>query len=767
MVQCKSKNVIFAMDTTTTLSKDHSIMDNIQSKLEAAGFNVTRVHEPSRGSDKGRGPNALANNYSYAIRKGITNSIIFNLMNGVDPSNIKEAYQSDSNRGDGYWYAQQALKPKGNVAVLGWFYGACDFITVHANDRKHCYYSVRGSESHGGRFYNPKQKMDENGVLYVLDRDDHDGSSIAQKFIDLVNENMGETTSTSNTSNTSDTSNGTTTEEKTLSEQIITQYYTNAHYQRVVTAKTDEKGAFQNILDLNIPGKYSININYAGAKKYNGTTTTVEIENYKGTQFQHVLLQTDTTSKYTDGTSEVVTNGAIGGETFLKIVTTTHTYENGVLKETKTETTTTNGIDVIKPATSDIINPSNTATGGGQGDPFTSDVALNNGVPSVSGMSHGGKAFAMVDLTKSYTLTKAQYKEVIDRDSKMVQLNNYVESKYTAFQSETEPNKYIVLERERWNAVEEALNYYLVKGDGRKGLKEYAPWPEKMTIDFSNHKSTFDGTSIDWKGETCTYWFVADNQDAGRTCGPTACSVVSQILHKYHSEKNFDDSIHANANGGSGPESHRTAFISRGFTAEMYSGISAAVSWLRENKPVVYHTRDHYIALADINDGNTSGVTISCSNIKLEKGSSGDNVKAAQTLLKQYGYYSGEPTGNYDDTTVESVKSYQRAKGLTVDGWIGPVTCNSLNGSTGTRILVCNSVQSATDTSTYGPPSGWKSYTNLKNRAFGSAVKVGLAWTISEEEKNNLNHFYNSMGGAWSKPANTNESVRMYHLSGY
>lgn len=703
MVTCKSKNVIFAMDITSTESKDYAIMNTIQKKLEDAGFTVTRVHEPSHRSYYGRGPNALANNYDYVRRKGIKNSIIFNLMNGVDPSNIKEAYQSDKSRGDGYWYAQQALKPMGNVAVLGWFYGACDFITVHANDNKHCYYSVRGSESHGGRFYNPKQKMDENGVLYVLDRNDYDGSSIAQKFIDLVNENMGENTDNTNGNNSNtngnNSNNSTDTEtqtvvntEKTLSEQVTVETYTNANYQKVITAKTDFNGAFESLLDLNIPGKYSININYGGNREYNSCNTTVTIENYKGTYFNPVLLQTTITNKYTDGTTDTSTTGSINGEKYLLIRTTTRTYKDGVLGETKVETETTNGIDIVtNPATTQTTTTTatTTVTPGNTEDPFVKDINTVNGVPNVAGMSHDGKTFAMVDLNKAYTLTKAQLQEVIDRDSKSIQLHNYIESKYTAFRSETMPNQYTVLERERWNAVEESIYYKLVKGDGKNGLYEYAEWPQSIVIDFKNHTTKFDGTTtINWKAEKCTYHFVADDQDLGRSCGPTACSVTTQILHRYFSEKNFEDKINSKGNGGSGPLSHRSALRANGFTAEECSGITASVNWLKTNRPVVYHTNDHYLVLADISeDGN--------------------------------------------------------------------------------KLLVCNGVPSATDNSFYGPHSGWRAYSNLKKRAFGVSTKVGLNWIISEEEKKKLQHFYKSMGGAWSKPANTNESVRMFVLSGY
>ena len=68
-----------------------------------------------------------------------------------------------------------------------------------------------------------------------------------------------------------------------------------------------------------------------------------------------------------------------------------------------------------------------------------------------------------------------------------------------------------------------------------------------------------------------------------------------------------------------------------------------------------------------------------CENIKLQKGSQGNDVKELQTILKNKGYYTGKIDGDYANLTVEAVKKYQKNNGLTVDGWVGPVTCKKLN----------------------------------------------------------------------------------------
>jgi len=84
----------------------------------------------------------------------------------------------------------------------------------------------------------------------------------------------------------------------------------------------------------------------------------------------------------------------------------------------------------------------------------------------------------------------------------------------------------------------------------------------------------------------------------------------------------------------------------------------------------------------------------------------------------------------------------------------------------GTKILVCNSaygrdgVHSNHD---WGLESGWRGATSNQygSGGYGQSVKAYLNWSISLEEQNKLNNFYESMGGAWTRPANkTNESLR-------
>lgn len=62
------------------------------------------------------------------------------------------------------------------------------------------------------------------------------------------------------------------------------------------------------------------------------------------------------------------------------------------------------------------------------------------------------------------------------------------------------------------------------------------------------------------------------------------------------------------------------------------------------------------------------------------KGDSGKNVLALQQALKIKGYYKAPIDSKYGNKTVEAVKAFQKAKGLTVDGIAGNATIKALFG---------------------------------------------------------------------------------------
>jgi peptidoglycan hydrolase-like protein with peptidoglycan-binding domain len=58
----------------------------------------------------------------------------------------------------------------------------------------------------------------------------------------------------------------------------------------------------------------------------------------------------------------------------------------------------------------------------------------------------------------------------------------------------------------------------------------------------------------------------------------------------------------------------------------------------------------------------------------IETGRNGFDVVFLQVLLKALGYYTGRITGYYDSATLASVRAFQTASGISVDGVVGPVT---------------------------------------------------------------------------------------------
>lgn len=67
-----------------------------------------------------------------------------------------------------------------------------------------------------------------------------------------------------------------------------------------------------------------------------------------------------------------------------------------------------------------------------------------------------------------------------------------------------------------------------------------------------------------------------------------------------------------------------------------------------------------------------SGKTVYAANIV--KGDTTANIKAVQTRLSNWGYYTGKVDGIWGSKTLSAVKYFQRRNGLVVDGIVGPAT---------------------------------------------------------------------------------------------
>ena len=56
-----------------------------------------------------------------------------------------------------------------------------------------------------------------------------------------------------------------------------------------------------------------------------------------------------------------------------------------------------------------------------------------------------------------------------------------------------------------------------------------------------------------------------------------------------------------------------------------------------------------------------------------------DQIKQAQAILKQRGFYAGEQTGKLDAATRDGLKKYQAAEGIKVTGTLNKVTLEKMS----------------------------------------------------------------------------------------
>lgn len=56
-----------------------------------------------------------------------------------------------------------------------------------------------------------------------------------------------------------------------------------------------------------------------------------------------------------------------------------------------------------------------------------------------------------------------------------------------------------------------------------------------------------------------------------------------------------------------------------------------------------------------------------------------EQIKQAQTILKQRGFYEGDATGKLDAATRSGLKKYQEAEGIKITGTLNGVTLQKMN----------------------------------------------------------------------------------------
>ena len=207
--------------------------------------------------------------------------------------------------------------------------------------------------------------------------------------------------------------------------------------------------------------------------------------------------------------------------------------------------------------------------------PLKTKIKMVNGLPDIDVMPAN---FVMGNDDGQYTLTKAQYRAVLKRDSYCLFLYNKL-PKYTFFKSKDAPNTYHVIKREKWNVIEQAVYIKMVK----KNSVNY--WPGSVTANL--------------KGKSLTYAEVRDVQNTGYTCGPTSASMCSQVLKNYYSEKYFQKKAHV-THGVNIPVLKKALEKSK-FKVSYFYSMSKGVKELRKGgSALIAYLPNHYVCVLDV-----------------------------------------------------------------------------------------------------------------------------------------------------------------------
>lgn len=221
-------------------------------------------------------------------------------------------------------------------------------------------------------------------------------------------------------------------------------------------------------------------------------------------------------------------------------------------------------------------------------DPLKESIPTKNGKPDVDVMPG---SYVWGDDNAKYTLKKSQYKDVLKRDSRCLFLNGKL-TKYTFFKTKSHPKLNHIIKREKWNVIERAINTKLVKKN------KYGYWPGSITVSL--------------KGKSYTYPYVRDSQNSGYTCGPTSCSMCSQVLKNYVCEKYLAKLAKTNRAGTTCPNMIK-ALAKNNFEATYFykSTFSDALNELKNGGcALVFHANKHYVSILDIS-GNGKKVLVS------------------------------------------------------------------------------------------------------------------------------------------------------------
>lgn len=276
-------------------------------------------------------------------------------------------------------------------------------------------------------------------------------------------------------------------------------------------------------------------------------------------------------------------------------------------------------------------------------DPLKESSTYKNGKPDIDVMPGN---YVMGDENAKYTLKKSQYREVLKRDSYCLFLHGKL-TKYTFFKTKSHPKLNHIIKREKWNVIERAVNTKLVKKN------KYGYWPGSI--------------SVSLKGKSYKYPYVKDSQNTAYTCGPTSCSMCSQVLKNYVCEKYMAKLSKTDKTGTTCPNMIK-ALAKNNFVATYFykSTFNQALEELKNGGcALVFHAYNHYVSILDI---SSNGKKVLVSNSY----GSYDNIP---TKWIKVSYMKKKFSPNWDeslivklnyklsDSTINSINSYYNSMG--------------------------------------------------------------------------------------------------------
>ena len=343
---------------------------------------------------------------------------------------------------------------------------------------------------------------------------------------------------------------------------------------KTYTKKTNSNGC----IGLKIKSKTSISIRYKGDKQYKAS-------------FKKLTVHVTSSRSIKIGNSRLLTKGYL--RVYLKVngkaVSKKITLYIGNKKLTKKSNS--EGIAVFKPNVGANHYTVKAKVGkyyssknircheGDVKDPLKESIPYKNGKPDIDLMPG---SYVMGDDNAKYTLKKSQYLEVLKRDSYCLFLNSKL-TKYTFFKTKSHPGLNHIVKREKWNVIEREINKKLVK------VNKYSYWPGKITVSL--------------KGKSYTYPEVRDVQNTGYTCGPASCSMCSQVLKNYVSERHVAKLAGSKPIAGTSCDAMLKALKKDNFVCTYFykSSFNSALKELKKGgAALIFHANNHYVAILDI-----------------------------------------------------------------------------------------------------------------------------------------------------------------------